>query len=339
VGALLSRLARVYGWEVARRNARFDRGEGVVTLDRPVLSVGNLSVGGTGKTPMVRRVVDVLRAAGHRPCIAMRGYGASRRADGMSDEAAEYASALPGVPIVAQPDRTAGLLDLFSQDRGEAVDAVVLDDGFQHRRLARQLDLVLLDATRGPFEDSLLPLGRLREPADSLGRAHAAIATHAEAAEPGEVERMLGLASRAAPGLVVAAAEHAWDGLDLPLAGDGVDLGWLSGKRVLPVCAIGNPGAFVREVRRRAGSVLDPLTLRDHDPYRGATVRRIIAGASGAEAIVTTRKDWVKLARVDPSAWPCPVVVPRLEFRFVHGGDAINALLVQAAAAPPDTLA
>lgn len=334
----MSRLAVVYGWGVARRNARFDRGERVVTLDRPVISVGNLSVGGTGKTPMVRRVVEVLRGAGHRPCIAMRGYGASRRADGMSDEAAEYASALPGVPIVAQPDRTAGLLDLFAQERGESVDSVVLDDGFQHRRLARQLDLVLLDSTQSPFADSLLPAGRMREPVGSLVRAHAAIATHAESVEPGIVERMLDQASRIAPGLVLASAEHAWERLDLPLSGGEADPGWLSGKRVLPVCAIGNPGAFEREVRRRAGAVLDPLRLRDHDPYRGATVRRIIAGASGADVIVTTRKDWVKLAQVDSSAWPCPVVVPRLIFRIVHGGEAIDGLIAQAAAARPDTL-
>src|SRR5881394_190373 len=138
--------AAVYGAAISLRNRRFDRGKGVVTFDRPVVSVGNLSVGGTGKTPMVLHLARVLTEAGHRPCVAMRGYGA---ADGQkADEAREYHRAIRNLPVVAQPDRTLGLIELFGTEHGSEVDCVILDDGFQHRQIARQYDIVLIDATR-----------------------------------------------------------------------------------------------------------------------------------------------------------------------------------------------
>ncbi|HRQ74118.1 MAG TPA: tetraacyldisaccharide 4'-kinase, partial [Phycisphaerales bacterium] len=146
--------AMVYGAAIARRNRAFDAGRGVVTLDRPVISVGNLSTGGTGKSPTVAWVVRTLREAGRDPCIAMRGY---RSRDGVSDEAEEYRAAFDDLPVVARPDRLQGLIELFASERGGRVDAVVLDDGFQHRCIARALDLVLIDATRDPFADAMIP--------------------------------------------------------------------------------------------------------------------------------------------------------------------------------------
>jgi tetraacyldisaccharide 4'-kinase len=144
-------LSAIYAGIVSRRNRAFDAGRGVVTLDRPVISVGNLSVGGTGKTPLVAHVLEVLGGAGRNPCVAMRGYGSGRGRE--SDEAMLYRDQFLSVRIVAQPDRVEGLLALLASDDGGHVDSVVLDDGFQHRRLARQVDLVLVDATRDPFAD------------------------------------------------------------------------------------------------------------------------------------------------------------------------------------------
>lgn len=334
---ILEPFARFYGSQIAKRNARFDRGQGVVTLDRPVISVGNLSVGGTGKTPMVRRIIALLRDEGHDPCIAMRGYGSSRRADGRSDEADEYASVFDDLPVVAQPNRTEGLIELFGSDRGRAVDAVVLDDGFQHRRIARQLDIVLLDATRSPLDDALLPLGRLREPVESLARAHAVVVTHAERADPVAVSDVRRAAERVNPAMLVAIAEHAWGGLDV--AGGIEPVNWLAGKTVLPVCAIGNPRAFVASVESEAGRLLEPVVLRDHDPYAAGTVRRIIRAAGDADAIVTTAKDWAKLRDVATESWPCPVAVPRLEMRLVTGGGEVDRAVVDAVGSFSDTLA
>ncbi|QKK10112.1 MAG: hypothetical protein HND58_07150 [Planctomycetota bacterium] len=180
-GLLGTLLARVYAAAATHRNRRFDNGHRVVTLDRPVISVGNLSLGGTGKTPMVQRIVAHLRDHGHDPAIAMRGY-ASKHA-GLSDEAELYKSTFDDLPIVAQPRRLEGLFQLFATERGRRVDCVVLDDGFQHRFIARQLNLVLIDAAHDPFAARVVPAGRLREPAAGLARA-----THA-AAHPRRVHR------------------------------------------------------------------------------------------------------------------------------------------------------
>jgi hypothetical protein len=173
-------LSALYRAGLEHKSGAFDAGHGVITIDRPVISVGNLSVGGTGKTPMTSWIVRTLIDAGHTPAIAMRGY---RSKNGVSDEADAYARALPGTPVVAQPDRLEGLFRLFADDEGRAVDVVVLDDGFQHRRIARQLDLVLIDATRDPFRDRLLPAGWLREGPAALVRASGVVLTHADRAQ------------------------------------------------------------------------------------------------------------------------------------------------------------
>jgi tetraacyldisaccharide 4'-kinase len=321
-------LEPVYAAAVARRNRRFDAGRSVVRLDRPVISVGNLSVGGTGKTPMVTLLVRELLEAGRRPCIAMRGY-VPRHARGpanttKSDEAELYRRLLPGVPIVAQPDRAAGLQRLFATDQGREVDCVVLDDGFQHRRLARDLDIVLLDASRDPFADRLLPAGWLREPVASLARAHAVVVTHAEMATPDRVEAILRRAAAITPRAVLAATRHKWTRLTItdPSGGEAEHaVDWLAGRRIAAVCAIGNPDAFLAGLRAAGADVAAAMVLPDHDRYDPETVRAILHSAAGAEAIVTTEKDWAKLGVLDPATWPCPVARPMLDLHFDRGRD------------------
>jgi tetraacyldisaccharide 4'-kinase len=335
VGIPLSCLYRV---AMGRINRRFDRGRGVVTFDRPVISVGNLSVGGTGKTPMVRSIVRWLLEAGHRPCIAMRGYGARQGTE--SDEAAAYERAIPGVPVVAQSNRTLGLIQLFArehEDGGLHSDCIVLDDGFQHRQIARSLDIVLVDASRDPFRDRLLPGGWLREPVMSLGRAGAVVITHAESVSAADVTALDQRIAAVRGGMPAeAACRHVW--VDLAVRKQGQDdvlsVSWLAGKRVLAVCAIGNPKPFVASAERTAGGALaGSMVLQDHDPYSPSTVRRIVAAAteSRAHVIVTTDKDWSKLRRVRESDWPCPVARPQLDMRFDGGEDTLRAMVLEAA--------
>jgi tetraacyldisaccharide 4'-kinase len=350
-GVIVHALARIYGWGVARRNKRFDRGVGVTEFDRPVISVGNLSVGGTGKTPLVASLIAMLREGGHWPCVAMRGYG--QRDGERADEAREYRARFPDLPMVVRPDRTSGLLELFHAEAGERVDCVVLDDGFQHRCIARQLDIVLLDATRSPFEDALLPAGWLREPVSSLQRARAGVITHAEHVSGASLQELVERTRSAmAPGALVCVTEHAWDGLVQSEPGPTLPVSWLRGKRVFVCCAIGNPDAFLAQVdasvrgRASAGTALadaSPLAdftvlagsmvLRDHDPYEPATIRKLLdqARAARAEAIVVTEKDWVKLTRVKPEAWPCPVVRPRLAIRCREGEAALREMVMSLA--------
>ena len=328
---LLSPVSALYKREITRRNAKYDRGEGVVTLDRPVISIGNLSVGGTGKSPTVAMVVRTLREAGFWPAVAMRGYGSGKTEHGSSDEADEYRALFPDLPIVAQPNRTLGLIELFGTEEGERVDTIVLDDGFQHRRLARQVDVVLIDCTRSPIEDALLPAGRLRETMDSLARAHAVILTHAESVSDAEIEQILRAVLDVKRDLVIAVSEHAWGGLDVTGEEGPMPVGWLSGKRVVGVCAIGNPGPFFEALKANAGEVVGEIRLRDHDPYRGATVQRIVSAAQNADAIVCTAKDWSKLRHVEPKRWPVPVVRPGLTLRMRTGERELSDLILRAA--------
>jgi len=320
-------VAAAYGSIITRRNRRFDAGRGVVRLDRPVISVGNLSVGGTGKTPMVLHLTRVLLAAGRRPCIAMRGYGA---APGESDEALSYQRDLPGIPIVAQPNRTDGLLELFAE-RGDEVDCVVLDDGFQHRQIARDFDIVLIDATRPPSADSLLPAGWLREPMQSLQRAHAVVVTHAEAVTRTDAIAVETHLWEYVPKAVTAVCRHEWSALHRVGHDEPLDTAWLAGKEVFACCAIGNPGAFLAQAERLASrSLVGSRVLSDHDPFAPATIAALLEDLDRLkpDALLITEKDWSKLLRVKPEAWPCPVLRPRLELRFDRGGKELDGAVL-----------
>lgn len=317
-------LAAVYARVIEGRNQRFDRRIGVIELDRPVISVGNLSVGGTGKTPMVRRVVSVLHHAGHSPCVAMRGYSGRGGQGGIaSDEADEYRRVLSDTPVVAQPDRVGGLIELFSREDGDAIDVVVLDDGFQHRRIWRELDIVLIDATRSPFTDRLLPSGWLREPVESLRRAGAVVITHAERVGQQELAALEANIERVCGRPATAVCRHVWESLTV---NDGAGartepVSWLSDRRVGAACAIGNPAAFLAQVRESARGVVGEVVLPDHDPFGQASLARVadLARTGGAEAIVVTSKDWSKLSRVPALVQIAPIVVPELGIAFDRG--------------------
>lgn len=325
-------LEPVYRGAIARINRRRDRGNGVEQLSVPVVSIGNLSVGGTGKTPMVMHAVGALLRAGRRPCIAMRGYApAGARAAGGPDETDSYRREFPGVPVVARPDRAAGVRALLQAGGESRPDCVVLDDGFQHRQIARELDIVLVDASRSPLEDRLLPAGWLREPVASLKRAGAVVLTHAELVDERTVARLIkGLEAQSGGARVAAVCRHVWTHLETPEERQGLD--WLIGRRVVGCCAIGHPGAFERSLRTTVGpdGRVEMITLRDHDPFAPATVRRLIGAAkdAGAEAIVVTDKDWSKLRRVPAEEWPCPVVRPRLAMVFDWGGAELESRVV-----------
>ncbi len=341
-GPLGRAAAFLYGLAIARINRRFDRGKGVVRFDRPVISVGNLSVGGTGKTPMVRHIVRALLDAGHRPCIAMRGYKGGQGGGG-SDEAAAFAREFPGIHIIAQANRTDGLLQLFSHEHESEAppsDCIILDDGFQHRQIARDLDIVLIDATRPPFDDRLLPAGWLREPVLSLNRAALIVITHAESgADIAELDR--DIASTHGGRGADAITRHAWTGLSVRENGLDSDrpLSWLRSRRIFAACAIGNPAPFLDAAAKAAGNPLaGTLILGDHDPFSPGTILRLIdeSRAASADTILITDKDWSKLRAVAPSQWPCPIARPKLELTFDRGENSLHeALLITIAQGAP----
>ncbi len=323
-----------YAGVIAARNRRFDTGKGVITLDRPVISVGNFSTGGTGKTPVTMHVLRTLREANFKPCVAMRGYGAPRGKGLEADEAREYRDAFPDLPIVAQPNRIEGLIKLLGSPEGESCNVIVLDDGFQHRQLARQLDIVLIDASRDFASERLLPAGNLREGFESLSRAHALVLTHVEREHEPHAELLERRALELNPRLVVARCRHVWGDL-VDAEGRVVPAQSLRRKPVAAACAIGKPEAFLSQAQKVvAGPLAGSFVLPDHDPYELATAQRLLAmlRECRADAVLVTQKDWSKLSRVlRASDWPCPVLRPRLSVEFTSNGGALGELILRTA--------
>jgi len=354
IGPLAS---QIYAWVLASRNAKFDKGKGIVTFDRPVISIGNLTVGGTGKTPMVSWVIARMRSADWDPCIAMRGY---RAANGISDEAAEYADRFSDLPIIAQPNRIDGLIRLFGSPRGERVDAIVLDDGFQHRQIARQADIVLIDARWNLDHARLLPRGWYREGPPALARASAVVLMHADRVSSADLKtQMSRIRASCHDGVPLATARHAWRCVDLFGPGDKVlqstEPGWVRGKRLALIAAIARPEQFIHQVEVASGQkVLEAVILRDHDPIPHATLQRL--GKLGVDGVIMTGKDWAKVVGAAPHPQPedqnrgkpldavleavlglqlaVPIVVPRVEIEMLEGEEgvweAVEGALAQA---------
>jgi tetraacyldisaccharide 4'-kinase len=292
-------------------------------LDCPVVSVGNLTIGGTGKTPAVELAVRTLMDLGHRPAVVSRGYGRRTRgvqivADAASirldaeeggDEPFLLARRLPGVPVVVGGNRyEAGrhAIERFG------VSAIVLDDAFQHRTLVKDVEIVMARA-RAPWGNGrLLPGGPLREPLRALGRAGLIVVTGARGAD--DVAEVAEAARRWAPHAPVIAARHVptecWEAGPmryLPVQG-------LAGKRLLVFAGIGAPDGFRRTLQETGVVETGFARFADHHWYSVPELRALDAraAAGGAEGLVTTEKDWVRLRRLPPVKHPVYVIAVRL---------------------------
>ncbi|MEO8561477.1 MAG: tetraacyldisaccharide 4'-kinase [bacterium] len=279
----------------------------------PVLSVGNLSVGGTGKTPIAAWAAARLRALGARPAIVLRGYG--------GDETLVHAALNPDVPVVVDADRPRGV----ERARAAGADCVVLDDGFQHRRLARTADWVLVAAEQFARSHRLLPAGPLREPLSALARAQVLVVTR-KSASPDAAAEVVEALSRSAPGVPAVVCRLALVEL-VNMADRAVhSLARLRGARVVGVAAIGAPEAFFAQLRELGVSELRELAFPDHHRFTPRDVDRIVRDAVGSDAVVCTLKDAVKLAPLWPRhALPLWYVSQQAEIE--RGGMALDASL------------
>ncbi|MBL8861758.1 MAG: tetraacyldisaccharide 4'-kinase [Planctomycetes bacterium] len=318
---LLRAPAALFGALVVARRAAYDLGLARgARLDVPVVSIGNLTAGGTGKTPACAWLAHELARRGFRPGILSRGYGAAAGEE--NDESRLLARLLPGVPRVADPRRARGGALLVAR----GATALVLDDGFQHRQLARDLDLVLVDATRPwglPARDgrrpvrALLPRGLLREPPSSLARADALVVTRSDQVDPARLAELERELAGLAPGRPLARAVHAPRAL-LDERGAEHDPATLSGVEIDAVSALGNPAGFEATLRALGAVVVEHRVFPDH--HRFALPE--LAGLGARRPLVASGKDAVKLA---------PLGVPHrvldVEFRLVAGAGPIEALL------------
>lgn len=334
--AALVPLSAAFGAGVALRGALYDRGVlAVRPAPRPVVSVGSLRVGGAGKTPFVLWLVARLREAGYRPCIVLRGYGGEAAVSPILLDAASAGDPAAvaragdeavllalrsGVPVAVGADRSAACALAIARLAGTArdPDLFVLDDGFQHRALARDLDVVLVAGSEA--RERLLPAGPLREPATALGRADAVVLLGDEPGAASVPFGALGVRARVcATALVRSVAED-----------PGPDPRALAGRRVVAVAAIARPGRFVRELERLGADVVARVLRRDHHLYGEADLAAIESAAAAADLVVTTEKDLVKLAATRVAA---RLVALRIALT-VDDGDALVDLVRSRALAP-----
>jgi tetraacyldisaccharide 4'-kinase len=294
---LLGAGAMLFGVIAEVRRWAFDIGIRRGTrLAVPVWSVGNLTTGGTGKTPIVIAILEHLIAAGKKPGLLARGYGAATNQGVFNDELELIAARLPSTPIAMAPDRIAGGRALLAQHPD--VDVIVCDDAFSHRRLARDFDLVLIDASNPFGNRRYLPAGPLREAPHALGRAHAVVVTRAdqrsaawEREEPG-INAMLDAFSRSWHPIARATCVFrpaAW--------------GWLDGSarpapaRAIAACGIGNPQAFAQTLADAGVQVIETRPYPDHHAFTAADIDTLVQAAHAADAAVAvTEKDAVKIS-------------------------------------------
>lgn len=313
-----------YGWAVAVRNWRFDSGrtprEQVPAL---VISVGNLTVGGTGKTPFVEWLARWFRQHGDRVVIVSRGYGAE--AGQRNDEALELEQKLPDVPHLQNRDRVQAARTAIEEFESQVV---ILDDGFQHRRLARDLDIVLLDALDPFGQGYLLPRGLLREPVRSLRRAQVVALTRADAVPLSVRMAIRERAQRYAPHATWVEVAHqpialrGSDGREQPLAG-------LNGIPVAAFCGIGNPAGFRHSITASGYQLVGWREFPDHHAFTREDIQELEnwGRSLSAGAFLCTHKDLVKIGLLRLGG--IPIWALRIGLQPLAGSEPLIATLNQ----------
>ncbi len=327
--------AMLYGAAVRIRSIGYDNGFITSeTLPCPVVSVGNITVGGTGKTPMTIYIAELARDLGYRTAILSRGYRGGAESSGgivsdgknllmppamAGDEPFMMARRLTGIPVLVGADRRRmgrAAINAFSPD------LIVLDDGFQHRRLNRDLDLVLVDDRRFFGNGHLLPRGLLREPASALRRAHAVILTRCDLPRSVNFRRIAAMVpgrplfiSRHSPYIdCVYNGQEAVPQTRCRFAED--DFSLLQNAGVFVFSGIAQNGEFLRMISENAESVPGCMSFPDHHPYTDAECEDIVRRAESlsADYLVTTEKDYIRIMGRLHTPIPLVVVGVRIEF-------------------------
>ncbi len=323
-----------YSVVVRVRNRLYDRGwKKSLSVPIPVICVGNLTVGGTGKTPTVTMLAKWFRDRDIRVAIVSRGYGAG--ADGRNDEARELEGKLPDVPHLQDPNRFASATIAYDE---LATQVILLDDGFQHRRLARDLDIVLLDAS-DPFGGGyLLPRGLLRESPRALRRASVVMLTRCNLVTSQKLADIRTQVQRLAPKAAWVETEHRPVRIKNS-SGDEQTIDALKGQKCFVFSGIGNPAAFLETVRGCEVEIVRQQTFPDHYPYSASDMQHLtelVRSNPSIDCVLCTGKDLAKI-EVDRIG-ERPLWMIDIELTVRSGMDALEDRLEQIISMIPDTV-
>jgi tetraacyldisaccharide 4'-kinase len=335
---LLLRIPACAYWLVVRlRNIFYDRGLFKARrAGAAVISIGNITAGGAGKTPLVIWLCNRLSRS-HECAILTRGYktpagdGLRHRQGPLLDEPAILAESCPDAKVVVNPDRVAGAAEAV----GFGAEVLIMDDGFQHRRLARDLDIVAIDATMPFGFGKMLPAGLLREPIAALKRADAVVITRSDQVADAELAKIEKTIRHIKANIAIARSIHA------PLCAidsdaNEISIEKLKGKKIFAFCGIGNPDTFFNTITNLGANILGSRIFDDHHHYTDSCLAEISKQAErvGAELAMTTQKDWTKWPQ--PSRRLAPILATEkrpafaylaVEIRFQAGEDKLTDLI------------
>jgi tetraacyldisaccharide 4'-kinase len=297
------------------------------TADVPVISIGNITAGGTGKTPLVIWICRFLQNKNVPCAILTRGYKArGTRDEGpfdvaqgrreTRDEPAILTESCPQAKVIVNPNR--------AEAAGEAVDKfgakmLIMDDGFQHRRLHRDLDIVTIDATCPFGYGKLLPAGMLREPVASLRRADAAVLTRCDQISESELSRIEKKLQLINPNMVIAESVHN-PICAKTVTGEKITIEQLKGKKIFAFCGIGNPDAFLNTIRNTGANLVGSEIYDDHYHYTNDCLADIYEQARylNADLVLTTQKDYTQYA-IRNTQYEIPFAYLAVEIKFTVG--------------------
>ena len=305
--------------------------KGIVRSSRlpvKVISIGNITTGGTGKTPLVEFSVKYLIESGRKVAVLSRGYGgdnSSQEGDEIvNDECLTLIENLRDVPVLAGRDRVKSGEKAIN-DFG--VDCVVLDDGFQHLRLKRDLDVVVIDALNPFGGENLIPRGSLREPLQNLERADLFIISHCDQGNEQIIRSIYKKLDQINHSASVCESIHRPVHFDTIADGSILELEWLKGKRVYALSAIGNPESFSNTLKGLGADLIKHKVFQDHHVYTEEEIEDVISAAQllGADAIVVTQKDIVKIRKMNIKN--ANILSLRIEIEITRGVDLYKAAI------------
>jgi tetraacyldisaccharide 4'-kinase len=280
----------------------------------PVISVGNITVGGTGKTPFSIYLADYFVARGYKPAILTRGYG--------GDENIMIKDALPEVPVIVGQDRFRS--SVRAKDFG--LNIAVLDDGFQHRRLGRQLDILLVDTVSFPGNGRLIPAGVFREPISSVKRADIFVLTKTDAAGKEQRDKVKKVLEDQSPGTPFVTVRHKPVFLT-DITGSAYSLEDMKSRKILILSAIADPGYLKFVVEKEGGMVACEKIYPDHYHYSQKDISEIHDAAQyrDIDMVITTKKDQVKLRELDLSSVGSKLFVLNITVEIEEGKENLIA--------------